>query len=120
MSKQHVVLEENALKKKLKLHCQNFLLLLYYYKLNGQNQKEWAKLFQYFPFLLPLIGTNDIAWGNLYKIPVPYYYTRAQNVCPGWPVYGENALVAEGSNEGERKVTPTSISIFDSYDMKTF
>ena len=87
MSKQHVVLEENALKKKLKLHCQNFLLLLYYYKLNGQNQKEWAKLFQYFPFLLPLIGTNDIAWGNLYKIPVPYYYTRAQNVCPGWPVY---------------------------------
>ena len=28
-------------------------------------------------------------------------------------------LVPEGGNEGGRVVTPTSISIFDSYDLKT-
>ena len=33
--------------------------------------------------------------------------------------YEYNAYVPEGGNEGERKATPTSISIFDSYDMKT-
>ena len=30
-----------------------------------------------------------------------------------------NAYVPEGGNEEERVATPTSISIFDSYDMKT-
>ena len=31
----------------------------------------------------------------------------------------QNAYVPEGGNEGGRVATPTSISIFDSYDMKS-
>ena len=33
------------------------------------------------------------------------------------PVY--NAYLSVGRKEGEREATPTSVSIFDSYDMKT-
>ena len=35
------------------------------------------------------------------------------------PVSTVNAFVPEGGNEGEREATPTSISIFDFYDIKT-
>ena len=35
------------------------------------------------------------------------------------PFYDVNAYVLEGGNEGGRKATPTSISIFDFYGIKT-
>ena len=35
------------------------------------------------------------------------------------PFYDVNAYVPEGRNEGGRKATPTSISIFDFFDIKT-
>ena len=38
---------------------------------------------------------------------------------PGSLFMKYNAYVAEGGNEEGRKATPTSISTFDSYDMKT-
>ena len=41
-------------------------------------------------------------------------YTRVRNVCSGWPVYGGQ------KSEREGRATSTSISIFDSYGMKTF
>ena len=43
-------------------------------------------------------------------------YSRVGNVCPGWPVNGVKYLCY---NEGGRRATPTSISIFDFHDMKT-
>ena len=41
------------------------------------------------------------------------------NVYAVWPVYTVKRLCPEGGIEGGREATPTSISIFDSYDMKT-
>ena len=41
-----------------------------------------------------------------------------QKCLPGWPVY-DCCKMPEGGNVGGRGATPTSISIFDSYDMKT-
>ena len=35
----------------------------------------------------------------------------------GWPVYGVKCLFSRGGNEGGRGATPTSTSIFDSYDI---
>ena len=40
--------------------------------------------------------------------------TRDRNVCSGWPVYEVECLCSRG-----RGTTPTSISIFDFYDMMT-
>ena len=58
------------------------------------------------------------------KILFPYIkkcleYTQDRNVCSGWPVYEVKCLYSRGWNEGGRGATPTSISILDSYDMKT-
>ena len=39
--------------------------------------------------------------------------------CLGSLFMKQNAYIAEGGNEGGRVATPTSISIFDSYDMKS-
>ena len=39
--------------------------------------------------------------------------------CLGSLFMKQNAYVAEGGNEGGRGATSTSISIFDSYDIKT-
>ena len=39
--------------------------------------------------------------------------------CLGSLFMKQNAYVAEGGNEKGREVTPTSISIFDSYDINT-
>jgi hypothetical protein len=47
-------------------------------------------------------------------------YTQNRNICPGWPVYEVKCLCSRG-REWERELcsTPTSNSIFDSYDMET-
>ena len=37
----------------------------------------------------------------------------------GWPVCEVICLCSRGGSEGGRVATPTSFSIFDSYDMKT-
>ena len=46
-------------------------------------------------------------------------YTPVRNVCPGWPVYGGKYLYSRGQEWGREGVTLTSISVFDSYNMKT-
>ena len=47
-------------------------------------------------------------------------YTRDRNVCSRWPVCEVKCLFSRGQEWGrEERATPTSIEIFDSYDMKT-
>ena len=70
------------------------------------------------------------SWFLLEKKTFFVYYTRAQNVSPGWPVYEVKCLcsrakpwisvygtVPEGGDEGERVTTPTNISVFDFCDV---
>ena len=47
-------------------------------------------------------------------------YTRVGNVYPGWPVYGVKCICSRGRESEREGATSTSISIFDSYGMKTF
>jgi hypothetical protein len=49
---------------------------------------------------------------------VVYTYTRRLGAWSVWPFYEENAYVPEGGSKRRRVVTPTSISVFNSYDMK--
>jgi hypothetical protein len=57
----------------------------------------------------------------LYVYP-SIYLTSLQCVayiCAVWPVYIVKVYVLKGGNKGGTGATPTSILIFDSYDMKT-
>ena len=46
-------------------------------------------------------------------------YSRVHNSPPFGLIMKLNAYFLKGGNEGGRGTTPTSISIFDSFDMKT-